>query len=424
MGKYFFYWLVFQAPMLMAQNFVTVRNAEFFLEGRPYSFIGTNFWYGMHLGAEHTGDRSRLVKELDQLVELGLRNLRIMACSEGPDHAPWRVQPPLQPEPEVYDEDLLGGLDFLLVEMSKRKMRAVVCLNNFWPWTGGMAQYQAWTTNEKIPYPPPEEDGSWLKYMLYATKFYTNAEAMTLFEKHIHKIVSRVNQITNVPYKEDPTIMAWQLANEPRGITRPNKYRSWIRQSAKYIKSMDANHLVSVGSEGNTPSRLSGNRFLKDHLIEDIDYTTVHIWVQNWMWYDPLKPEDEYEKALIKVQRYLLDHVSEAKELNKPLVLEEFGMSRDFNNHDPAANTIWRDRYFRQIFSWVLNYSLKGELSGCNFWAWGGYGRPTVPETIWKKGDDLIGDPPHEHQGWYSVYDMDYSTQEIIKEFTGAISRR
>ena len=38
--------------------------------------------------------------------------------------------------------------------------------------------------------------------------------------------------------------------------------------------------------------------------------------------------------------------------------------------------------------------------------------------AIWEKGDDFTGDPPHEHQGWYSVYNVDESTLDIISTFT------
>ncbi len=45
-------------------------------------------------------------------------------------------------------------------------------------------------------------------------------------------------------------------------------------------------------------------------------------------------------------------------------------------------------------------------------------GRPREPEAIWHTGDDFTGDPPHEHQGWYSVYDTDSTTLEIIGQYT------
>jgi mannan endo-1,4-beta-mannosidase len=40
---------------------------------------------------------------------------------------------------------------------------------------------------------------------------------------------------------------------------------------------------------------------------------------------------------------------------------------------------------------------------------------------MWKLKDDFIGDPPHEAQGWYSVYDTDSTTIKIIKEYASKI---
>ena len=57
----------------------------------------------------------------------------------------------------------------------------------------------------------------------------------------------------------------------------------------------------------------------------------------------------------------------------------------------------------------------KGPIQGCNFWSWGGEGIPSSPGGFWSSKDDLIGDPPHERQGWYSVYENDTSTISIIK---------
>lgn len=35
------------------------------------------------------------------------------------------------------------------------------------------------------------------------------------FKTYVKKIVNRRNSITGVLYRDDPTIMAWDLANEP-----------------------------------------------------------------------------------------------------------------------------------------------------------------------------------------------------------------
>ena len=111
-------------------------------------------------------------------------------------------------------------------------------------------------------------------------------------------------------------------------------------------------------------------------------------------------------------------HINLAQTLNKPVVLEEFGISRDKNDHDIQGGLMWRNEYFEAVFEMVFQKAGNGPLAGCNFWAWGGLGRPSAPKAIWQKGDDFIGDPPHEYQGWYSVYDVDEETLDIIKTYS------
>ena len=403
------------------EDFIQINGTQFIRNGRPYRFIGTNFWYGMNLGAY---DKARLERELDRLKEIGVTNLRVMAASEGHADAQWRMQPCLQTAAGIFDEDLLVGLDVLLAEMRKRDMLAVVCLNNFWPWSGGMSQYVSWANNnEPIPFPPPAKDGDWCTYQEYTAQFYTNSRAMRYFDELIAKIVLRRNSVNGLEYKNDPTIMAWQLANEPEGVNQPVAYRKWVRQTAKHIKQLDANHLVSIGSEGNTPFPQTGNNFLKDHRSRHIDYCTFHLWVQNWGLYDPANPETSMPVAMDRAKQYIGEHVAIAKQLNKPIVLEEFGISRDFNNHDHNATTRYRDVYYAFVFSTTIDLAQASKMAGANFWAWGGEGRPRFPEAIWKTGDELIGDPPNEKQGWYSVYDTDESTQKIIHKYSLLISK-
>lgn len=402
----------------MGQQFIEVKGKHFEKGGAPYYFLGTNFWYGINLASQgEGGDRARLLRELDRFQDLGITNLRIMAASEGPDTEPWRMRPALMPEMGVYNEDLLDGLDFLLAEMAKRDLHAVLCLSNFWVWSGGMAQYVNWVTGKAIPYPDPAK-GGWVKYSLYVAKFYQLEEAMFLYRKHIKTLINRTNTYTNRLYRDDPTIMAWQLCNEPRGMLRPRKYRRWIRETAAWIKSLDPNHLVSIGSEGKTPYPI-GNQFRKDHKDKNIDYFTFHLWIQNWAWYDPEKPEISFPKGLKKAKTYLEKHLKGAEQIGKPIVLEEFGIARDLDDHDPVASTRWRDQYYQIMFEWIYQKAkAKTAVAGANFWAWGGEGRPREPKAIWKPNDPFIGDPPHEYQGWYSIYEKDKTTLDIIRQYT------
>ena len=416
--------LLISVLSIKSQTFVQVQGLEFYLEGKPYRFVGANLWSGMHLGAPESGDQERLIRELDRLQALSILNLRVMACSDGPPDEPWRISPVLQTEPGVYNADLLLGLDFLLYEMSKRNMKAVICLTNFWPWTGGMAQYVAWSKNEsKIPYPPPAKFGSWVRYQLYTSRFFRNPRAIEWYHQHILKIIARTNECTGIMYREDPTIMSWELANEPRAILNGRKYRQWVSKSVNLIKKLDPNHLVTIGSEGNTPSRWSGNRFAIDHAIAGIDYCTIHLWVENWGWYDSSLPEKSFDNACAKALNYLRAHMKDAIESGKPLVLEEFGLARDFRSYDPGSRTLYRDRYFTHFLSIMLQKKEeRSPLQGANVWAWAGEGIPRHPGNFWKNGDILTGDPPHEHQGWYSIYAKDQSTNTLLKTFADKIS--
>ena len=379
-------------------NFVTASNDKFMLDGHPYYFVGANFWQGMNLGVDgSSGDRSRLVEELDRLRSMGVTNLRVMASSEGPNTEPYRMVPALMTSPGVYDEKVLDGLDFFITEMGKRGMKAVMVLNNYWQWSGGMAQYVSWHEGTPIPYP-----GDWSVFMAYSAKFYDCLECQAWYRDHIKMIINHTNPYSKLKYRDDPTIFAWELANEPRRYPY-----SWIDETAAFIKSLDPNHLVTTGSEGTPPGE--NQDFQRTHDGPNIDYATIHIWPQNWGWYDPKNPTT-YDQAEQNALEYIRRHVFDMAVLNKPLVLEEFGLARDWEPvHDiynPQSSTTYRDRFYKAMLNEVHSLILKGgPIGGDNFWAWGGQARP---------GDDWLGDPPHETPGWYSVYNKDESTIDLI----------
>tara|TARA_B100000809_G_scaffold264125_2_gene319116 strand:+ start:22513 stop:23802 length:1290 start_codon:yes stop_codon:yes gene_type:complete len=405
------------------RNFVGVDKGNFVLKKKEFVFIGSNYWQGMNLGAPKTGDRARLIRELDELQSLGIKNLRVLAASEADDEMKYCIHPALQTAPGVYNDDLWQGLDFLLSEMKKREMKAVMVLGNFWTWSGGFPQYLRWAENDTIPY-PQDPEYSWKNFSDYSKQFYVNTKAQRMMYNHIEKVITRKNSITGTTYKNDPTIMSWQLANEPRGYDTPNEFRSWAVKTAAYIKSLDKRHLVCLGTEGNTSGITAGVNALLDNDNLDIDYITMHIWAQNWGWFNPKQGEKVFEEALVKVDDYWNDHVAVANKLNKPIVLEEFGIARDSSSYSPKTTTEWRDRFYTYLFEKVKTSIDKGDrVKGLNFWTYSGEGRPMRPGEFWKKGDAILGDPPHELQGWYGVYNSDESTLKIIKEFSGQINK-
>jgi mannan endo-1,4-beta-mannosidase len=387
--------------------FVTVANGRFTLAGKPHYFVGANFWQGMNLGVDGpSGDRPRLLRELDRLRDLGVTNLRVMASSEGLNTEPYRTVPALMTSPGEYDGSVLDGLDFLLAEMGRRGLRAVMVLNNFWQWSGGMAQYVSWHEKTPIPYP-----GDYEKFITYAVRFYTYPECQDWFRAHIAMLVDRTNPYTGTKYRDDPAVFSWELANEPRRYPQ-----SWIEDTAATIKSLDPNHMVTTGSEGAPPGEPAQD-FVKTHSAPAIDYVTIHIWPQNWGWYDPKRPST-FKAAEPLAAAYFVKHAKEAAAMGKPLVLEEFGLARDWapfkDNLNPASPTTTKDLYYAALYKLVTDsIASGGPAMGDNFWAWAGEARPG---TAW------VGDPPHEPAGWYSVYDADASTLAVIRAHAAEIA--
>ena len=389
--------------------------------------MGANFWQGMNLGAPAPlGNKAQLIRELDRMKKIGITQLRILALSEGPQTEPYRIIPAVVETPNTLNESLLKGLDFLLSEMKKRDMTAVICLSNFWPWSGGFAQWVSWFEGSSIPYPPPHPGGDWGVFQEYSSKFYTLPEAVKAQQAQVKKIITRYNSISKTNYVNDPTIMAWELANEPRGGKYRQEFLAWIKSSADFIKSLDKNHLVTIGSEGETMNpKDAGNDFAIDHAISSIDYSTIHIWVENWGVYNPLDSITTMPLAINLMKNYIADHVIKAKLFKKPLVLEEFGMARDIRSMDPKSSTHDRDTYYEETFRQTLFQMLdSGAITGVNFWAWSGEARPRFPYGgLWQSGDDFLGDPPHEEQGWYGVYDTDVSTLEVVSNYAKQIQQ-
>lgn len=411
-----------------ASPFVTVKNHQFFTGKKPYYFIGTNYWYGTLLGLEKDKKRGveRLRKELDFLKANGVTNLRIMAGAEGAGLISGieRVGPPLQPEQGKFDEKVAEGLDLLLAEMDKRGLKAVIFFSNNWEWSGGFQQYLAW--NNQVPDEQKTRKLTWDEQRDIVAKFYACEPCKQAYDKQVDFILSRTNKFNKRKYAEDPTIMAWELANEPRPM-RPRveaEYKKWIAATAARIKQKDKNHLVAIGHEGWIGTE--GMRVFEEiHADKNVDYLTIHIWAKNWNWFRNGRLAEDYNEAVKKAVSYLVEHIAVADRLDKPLVVEEFGLPRDAQSFDIASPTALRDDYYERILLNLLVNARRGKsFAGVNFWAFGGTARPDKTQPFWKQGDDYTGDPPMEEQGLNTVFDSDRSTWKIINSYSKMISTK
>lgn len=401
-------------PQSEKKSFIYIENGQFIRNGQPYKYVGANFWYGAILASEgEGGNRARLLRELDSLKKIGVDNLRILIGSDGKRGVTAKVEPTLQIEPGVYNDTILAGLDYLLCEMKKRDMLAILYLNNSWEWSGGYSQYLEWAGEGKAPV--PSVDG-WPSFMNYVKKFSVNKKAQNLFAGYVKDMITRINRYTNISYVDDPTIMSWQIGNEPRAFSGENKeaFAVWMAEVSSLIRMLDQNHLVSTGSEGKHGCEGDLALFERIHADPNIDYMNIHTWPYNWGWAPADSLQDKLKNAQIQTKQYIDEHLAIAQKYEKPIVLEEFGYPRDGFQFDRASTTQARDAYYQYVFS-LLNDTVADYkyFAGCNFWAWGGFAEPA--HTYWEKGDDYTGDPAQEQQGLNSIFASDTTTLAIIR---------
>lgn len=415
--------LAFSLPGYAQQGFVKVKGTAFTIDGKPYRYIGTNYWYGGLLATNGEAGKKRLKTELDFLKQHGVTNLRVMVGAEGITTYKYRTpnEKTLQPQAGKFNENIMVGLDFLLNELGKRNMKAVLHFTNTWEWSGGIGQYLKWNGYGEQPYPKSLGGYySWDKLRQYISQFYSCKPCMDELDNYIRYVLHRTNSLNGKKYTDDPSIMAWEIINEPRPMEKAAvpAFEQWISHVAALVKSIDKNHLLTTGSEGDIASDFDMAVYQKIHADKNIDYLTIHIWPKNWSWFKDTAINKSYKVILDSAGRDIQKHLRIAQQLNKPLVIEEFGLPRDLHVYNLSATTHNRDHFYDFIFSTVLK---NPGIAGANFWAFGGIARPIPGQTFWKDGDEFMGDPGGEEQGLNSVFDADASTWRVITKYAEAI---
>ena len=317
-----------------------------------------------------------------------------------------------------------------------------------WSWSGGFATYLVWArggTWRDIPYPSSHLSGYWDEfekhwadtnnfgqrpinaaadwdtYQKWASQFYTTPRAIGLAEDAIRRLVSRINSMSGLAYAEDGTIFGWELCNEPRAVSDDHfrskqAYTRWVQRTSSLLKTLAPKQLVAIGHEGTTPFEDYVNAdFVGVHQLPTIDVITAHVWPQNWGWGDATG-RSPFNNAIEQALSYVEEHAKKARAIGKPLIIEEFGLARDGNNHNPSTSkTLHRE-------SILLGDGASGRSASCERCDAVGVereGSTAQPGGYWMKGDDFLGDPPHEPQGWYSIFDTDVSTIQLLSQGRG-----
>lgn len=81
--------------------------------------------------------------------------------------------------------------------------------------------------------------------------------SQTAYKNWVSYLLNRVNTLTNVAYKNEPTILAWDLMNEPtltngydatRGVAVGSTLRTWVNEMTAHVRTtLQAKQLVFVG---------------------------------------------------------------------------------------------------------------------------------------------------------------------------------
>lgn len=290
-------------PGVEPEYFIGVDGGGFTNGCARFGVAGWNAWEMVEAAAgapylsgaslpENTTGPALVRAMLDQGVAAGLNVLRAFAFAVNPQYS-------VQPAPGRFSEAALRGLDYLLDEARKRGIRLILALASNWTPTGGVPEYLKWGGSTK------------------QVDFFTDAKIQGMYKDWVKTITSRVNSINGRTYAEDPTIMAWDLLNEPRCNGCPKgTVAQWYDTMARHLKTVDPNHLVTTGEEGfyaccKNPANPGqpwsewaadeGQDFIADHSSPAVDFATIHAsWISA--------------------------HAADSqKVLKKPLLLEEFG---------------------------------------------------------------------------------------------------
>uniref|UniRef100_M8CXR5 mannan endo-1,4-beta-mannosidase n=1 Tax=Aegilops tauschii TaxID=37682 RepID=M8CXR5_AEGTA len=231
---------------------------------------------------------------------------------------------------------------------------------------GGKTQYVRWAWDEGVGLTASNDS------------FFFDPAIRDYFKVYLKALLTRTNHLTGVQYKDDPTILAWELMNEPRCISDPsgNTLQRWIEEMAGYVKSIDRRHLLTVGTEGfygptSPPEKLSVNPghwfnnygldFIRNSKISDIDFASVHLYPDTWLLHADL------EEKLKFVTQWVSSHFEDGDtELGgKPVVLTEFGLSHLVKGFEQSQ----RDAFYKSVYD-IVHASAKRGGAGAGAIVW------------------------------------------------------
>ncbi|KAH7339604.1 glycoside hydrolase superfamily [Rhizoctonia solani] len=313
----------------VSTGFVKTSGTKFTLNGSTFTVVGSNAYWMAQLSS--TTD---ITSAFSDLSAAGLTTLRT-----------WGFNDVTSPSGTYYQlwsgstatvntgADGLAKFDTVVSAAKANGIRLIVSLTNNWSDYGGMDVY--------------------VKQILGSSNhdlFYTDATIKAAFKSYIKTWVTR--------YKDEPTIMAWKHWHMT-GTCTTTTITNWATEISAYIKSIDSNHLVALGDEGfynqaNGPNYPyqggEGIDFDANLKISTLDFGTFHSYPVSW---------GQSANATLWGVQWIRDHAASQKSANKPVIIEEFGVTSD----QATTYTAW----WNEI---VSSGGVAGDLIWCASFAW------------------------------------------------------
>lgn len=333
----------------------------FELDGRPFCFAGASNYYPIYKPRPVVDDLFAAVRALDfrvlrvwGMLDRGSLDGSVPnADPDGPDKEGVYFQywDPAKGAPAYNDgANGLERLDYVLAKAAESNVKVIVVLVNNWRAFGGVDQYLMW-------YGRKEHDA-----------FFTAPEVEQAYRNWVAHVITRKNHVNGRVYRDDPSVFAWELANEPRmkggaGFDRDSGWDTttlthWAEQMSSFVKSLDPNHLVSVGDEGFMNAGEHKTKDGVDHRaltsLASIDFGTFHLYPEQW------GTSVEWGESWID------EHLAVGRELGKPELLEEYGMTVDRaggNTGEVTGGEHEREDAYRRWNELMLRGSGSGTLA-------------------------------------------------------------
>lgn len=333
-------------------DLVRTRGLHFELQGNTFFANGFNAYWLMYIASDPS-QRAKVSNAFREASSHGLTVARTWAFNDGGNNA-------LQYSPGSYNEQMFKGLDFVISEGRRYGIRLILSFVNNYENFGGKKQYVQWARNQGQNIGSDDE-------------FFTNNVVKGYYKNHVKTVLTRYNTLTGVAYKDDPTIFAWELMNEPRcpSDISGKTVQAWITEMAAHVKSIDSNHLLEAGLEGfygpqsssevqTNPGFQVGTDFISNNLIPGIDFATLHSYPDQWL------PSSTDQSQLQFLNKWLDAHIRDASNvIKKPLLLTEFGKSWK----DPGYSSSQRDSLFSTVYLKIYQSARTGgATAGGLFW--------------------------------------------------------